>query len=152
MTIAYGRFSLTMLKESVQETAKITAMAMVTIVGAVCFTALFHSMDGDQIIVDFVSHLNLNKWGVYLVIMVLTFVLGAFIDWIAIVLILFPIFLPLIRQYDLDPLWVITCVAVMLQTAFLTRRWAAACSTSRAWHHRACNGATSCAAPCPSWR
>ncbi|PHS70780.1 MAG: C4-dicarboxylate ABC transporter [Alcanivorax sp.] len=120
MTVAYGRFSLTMLKESVQETAKITAMAMVTIVGAVCFTALFHSMDGDQIIVDFVSHLNLNKWGVYLVIMVLTFVLGAFIDWIAIVLILFPIFLPLIRQYDLDPLWVITCVAVMLQTAFLT--------------------------------
>lgn len=120
MTMAYGRFNLRMLRESVFETAKITAMAMITIVGAVCFTALFQSMNGDKVIVDFVNHLNLTKWGVYGVMMALTFVLGAFIDWIAIVLILFPIFMPLIKQYDMDPLWAVTCVAVMLQTAFLT--------------------------------
>lgn len=120
MTIAYGRFSKAMFQKSLEETAKITAMAMITIVGAVCFTALFHSMDGDEIIVDFVNRLNLSKTGVYIVIMALTFILGAFIDWIAIVLILFPIFLPLVRQYDLDLIWVVTSVAVMLQTAFLT--------------------------------
>ena len=51
---------------------------------------------------------------------IIAFILGCFIDWIGIVMILFPIFLPILDHYGFDRLYVVATCAVLLQTCFLT--------------------------------
>jgi tripartite ATP-independent transporter DctM subunit len=120
MTIVYRRFSWKMLADAVYETARITAMALIIIVGATAFTSIFLALNGDTLIQNFVLDLGLSKWGVFFVMMLISFVLGMFIDWIGIVMIIMPIFLPLLQFYEFDLLWVVTVFAVLLQTSFLT--------------------------------
>ena len=50
----------------------------------------------------------------------LVFILGMFLDWTGIVLLSFPIMLPIIAQMGVDVLWFVVMVAVVLQTSFLT--------------------------------
>ena len=52
--------------------------------------------------------------------MVIMFFMGMFIDWTAIVMITFPIFLPIADQLGFDRLWFVVSIAVMLQDSFLT--------------------------------
>src|SRR5699024_9848222 len=52
--------------------------------------------------------------------LLLTFIMGMFIDWVGIVMIIFPVFMPLLETTDFNMLWVVTCIAIMLQTSFLT--------------------------------
>ncbi|MBT2690640.1 TRAP transporter large permease subunit [Bacillus sp. ISL-47] len=120
MAIAYKRFTWKMLADAVYDTAKITAMALVIIVGATAFTSIFLALDGDTLIQNFVVDLGLSKWGVFIAMMLISFILGMFIDWIGIVMIIMPIFLPLLELYNFDLIWVVTVFAVLLQTSFLT--------------------------------
>jgi len=120
MSICYGKFSFKFLQEAVYDTAKTTAMCLIILVGASIFASAFLTLNGDQVLQNFVEALGLGKWGVFAMMFIVTFILGMFIDWIGIVMIIFPIFLPLIEAYDFNMLWVITCLALVLQTSFLT--------------------------------
>jgi len=52
--------------------------------------------------------------------MIVLIILGCLLDWIALLLIVFPIFLPLAEQYGFDKLWFLVVMAVNLQASFLT--------------------------------
>ena len=52
--------------------------------------------------------------------MFVVFVLGCFIDWMGIVMIVVPVFMPVMTYYGFDPLYIISLICVMLQTCFLT--------------------------------
>ena len=54
------------------------------------------------------------------IMMVIVFILGMFIDWLGIVMIVFPIFLPIMDQFGFDRLWLVAITAVLLQTCFMT--------------------------------
>ncbi|WNF36509.1 TRAP transporter large permease subunit [Bacillaceae bacterium IKA-2] len=120
MTFVYRQFSFKMLSESVYDTAKTTAMVMIILVGATAFASMFMALGADKAIQNFVESMGFGKWGIFILLMLVTFILGMFIDWIGIVMIVFPIFLPLMAVYDFDMIWVVTCMALMLQTSFLT--------------------------------
>jgi TRAP-type mannitol/chloroaromatic compound transport system permease large subunit len=64
--------------------------------------------------------LGLGKWGTFWVMMAVVFMLGMFIDWIGIVLICFPLFLPISKEFGFDPIWFVIMIAVNLQASFLT--------------------------------
>lgn len=120
MSILYRRFSWKMVQEAVLDAAKTTGMCMAIMIGAAAFTSMFLGLGGDEAVKRFIILFGLQKWGVYILMMALTFVLGCFLDWIGIVMILLPIFLPLLKDFGFDMLWLITSLAVMLQTCFLT--------------------------------
>ena len=120
LTVFYKRFSLKMIYDSVMETAKTTAMCFVILIGANSFTAVFIGMDGDLLVEGIVKALGLGGWGAYALMMILVFILGCFIDWIGIVMLIFPIFLPIMSSFGFDTLWLVTSIAVLLQTCFLT--------------------------------
>ena len=120
LIIAYGRFSWSSLKDSVLGTAKLTSMAMFIVVGANCFTGVFLGVGGGDVVQEFILALGLGKWGVFAVIMIVLFVMGMFIDWIGIVLITFPIFIPIVKGLGIDVLWFVTMTALILQSSFLT--------------------------------
>ena len=120
LAIFYKQFSWKMLYESLIDTAKTTAMVFIILFGAAAFTGVFMSLDGDQIIADWVLSMGIGKWGAFAIMMVIMFLLGMFIDWLGIVMIVFPIFLPIMDMFGFDRLWIVAVTAVMLQTCFMT--------------------------------
>ncbi len=120
MTIAYGRFSWRMLTQVTLDTARTCAMVMMILVGATCFTGVFMGTGGGRVVSSVILGLGLGKWGTFAAMQVVVFILGMFVDWIGIVYIVFPIFLPICKQLGFDPLWFVVCLAVNLQSSFLT--------------------------------
>jgi len=120
MSFAYKRFSLKMLHQAVVDTAKTTTMCMAIIICAGCFTNMFLGLGGDEVVKRIIVNFGLEKWGVFSLMMILLLILGCFLDWMGIVMIVLPIFLPLMKGYGFDMVWLMAITAVMLQTCFLT--------------------------------
>jgi len=95
-------------------------MVIIILCGATCFTGVFLGIGGADVVTDFVMGLGLGKWGTFWVMMAIVFLLGMFSDWIGIVLICFPHFLPIAKQFGFDPIWFAIMMAVNLQASFLT--------------------------------
>ena len=120
MTVVYGRFTLKGLHSAVMQTARTTSMVLIILVGATCFTGVFLGVGGGDVVQEFIVSIGLGKWGTFIVMMIICFILGMFIDWIGIVMITFPLFLPIADQLGFDRVWFVVTVAVMLQDSFLT--------------------------------
>lgn len=120
MVIVYRRFSWPMLYQAVLSTTLATSMVLMVAVGATCFTAVFIGSGGGQVISDFILGLGLGKWGVLVIMMIINVVLGMFIDWLGIVFITFPVFIPIAESFGFDKLWFVVLTAVLLQNSFLT--------------------------------
>lgn len=120
LAILYKQFSLKMMYESLIDTAKTTAMVFIILFGAAAFTGVFMSLDGDEIISNWVLGMGIGKWGAFAIMMVIMFILGMFIDWLGIVMIVFPIFLPIMDTFGFDRLWLVAVSATLLQTCFMT--------------------------------
>ncbi|MGM9630146.1 TRAP transporter large permease [Butyricicoccus sp.] len=120
LAIFYRQFSLKMLYDSLIDTAKTSAMVFIILFGASAFTGIFMSLDGNQLIADWVVNMGIGKWGAFAIMMLIVFILGMFIDWLGIVMIVFPIFLPIMDMFGFDRLWIVAVTAVMLQTCFMT--------------------------------
>jgi tripartite ATP-independent transporter DctM subunit len=120
MTLAYGKFTWNGLKTAVVNTAKTTSMVIIILVGAACFSSIFMGSGGGEVVQDFIVGIGFGKWGTFIIMMVILFFLGMFIDWIGIIMITFPIFLPIARDLGFDKTWFVVTMAVMLQDSFLT--------------------------------
>ena len=120
MTLAYGKFTLTGLKTAVINTAKTTSMVIIILVGAACFASVFLGSGGGKVVQNLILGIGLGKWGTFIVMMIILFILGMFIDWIGIIMITFPVFLPIAQQLGFDKVWFVVTMAVMLQDSFLT--------------------------------
>jgi tripartite ATP-independent transporter DctM subunit len=120
IVLAYRRFSWGMLREALQGTAKSVAMVMFLIVATNCFTAVFLDFGGGKVIMEYMVASGLGKWGVFFIMMLIIFILGMPIEWVGIIYLVIPIFLPIAIKFGMDPLWFTLCVAVNLQNAFIS--------------------------------
>ena len=127
LTIAIGvvliprsTFSLTALKESVFLTARTTAMVCWLFIGSFLFSAVFAYLGGHEPIEKFVLAMNLNTVGFMILAQIIIFVLGWPLEWTEIIVIFMPIFLPLLKTFNVDPLFFGLLVALNIQTSFLS--------------------------------
>jgi len=120
LAIAYGRFNWTMLKEAVFLTAKTSAMVCWLFVGSGIFAGAFALLGGQEIINNWVLSLDMTPVQFMLMAQVIIFLLGWPLEWTEIIIIFLPIFLPLLTQFNIDPLFFGLLVALNLQTAFLS--------------------------------
>jgi tripartite ATP-independent transporter DctM subunit len=120
MTLAYGKFTFVGLKTAVINTAKTTSMVIIILVGAACFAGVFLGSGGGKVVHNLILGIGLGKWGTFIVMMIILFILGMFIDWIGIIMITFPVFLPIAQHLGFDKVWFVVTMAVMLQDSFLT--------------------------------
>ena len=118
--VAYRKFTLKGLIKIVSDTAKSSAMVLIVMVGANCFTGVFMGLGGGGFVRDFLIGLGMGKWGTFVVMMVITFLLGMFLDWTAIVMLTFPIFLPIVIGLGFEQFWFVVAMAVMMQDSFCT--------------------------------
>jgi tripartite ATP-independent transporter DctM subunit len=119
--IIYEGFNRKVFLECVWSGARTTCMVMSIIIGASVFTAVFLGLGGGDVVKDSIYMFAfLGKWGMLGIMMLLVFIMGFVIDWIAIVYITFPIFLPIAAELGFDPIWFIIMIAVNLQVSFLS--------------------------------
>jgi len=123
-----GRLTLPVVKDVMERSALTGAMLFGIFVTATAFSFVFAFLGGHDLISQFVTGIGMGSWGILLILMLIVFMLGFFLDWIQITLIVLPIFAPIVGMLDfgehvpaasLLP-WFAILVAVNLQTSFLT--------------------------------
>lgn len=102
------------------EASKTTVMVMFVIVGATAFTGVFSRGGGMSFVQQLLMGAPGGEIGVLIVMLFLVFILGMFLDWTGIVLLSFPIMLPIVDAMGHNVLWFVVMNAVILQTSFLT--------------------------------
>ncbi|HPI97481.1 MAG TPA: TRAP transporter large permease subunit [Synergistales bacterium] len=120
IAMVYRNLNWSTVKGAVIETIKVTSMVFFVIVGAQMFTSVFLFMRGGALIESMLLGLGLGKWGVIFIMMFSIFIMGMFLDWIGIVYIVVPIFLPIAVHLGLDPLYFVLLISINLQMSFLT--------------------------------
>ncbi len=120
LTIIQKKFSLKILNEVAQETAKLTAMVFFILLGATTFTLVFRTLGGDDYLQELIITSNLSPLLFLLLVMLVIFIAGFFIDFIEIIFIIVPIVTPIFNALDMNMLWVGILIALNLQTSFLT--------------------------------
>ena len=95
MAAAYRKLNFQVIKDTCFTTAGTFSMVFIVVVGATFFTSVFLGLGCGQVVNNFVLRAPGGKWGAFFVIMFLVFILGMFIDWIGIVLIMIPIVTPI---------------------------------------------------------
>jgi tripartite ATP-independent transporter DctM subunit len=114
------RLSGKVLRETVYETARITAGMMFILVCAQVFALAFRGLGGERLVSDFFQFLPGGVAADIWFMMLVIFILGFFIEWIEISFIAVPLFLPVFIQANVDMVWLATLICVNLQTSFLT--------------------------------
>ena len=107
-------------KEAVFLTAKTTSMVCWLFVGSALFSAVFALLGGQALLEQWVLSLNLTPVQFMILSQAIIFLLGWPLEWTEIIIIFVPIFLPLLKHFNIDPLLWGTLVFVNLQAAFLS--------------------------------
>ncbi len=116
----YRKLNWQTLYQTCLTTLKVTSMILFVALGANLFTAVFFAIGGGRVITEFVTGLGLGGYGILAVILFIIFLLGMFIDWVGILLIMTPIFVPILKMFGFNPLWTGMLIMIILQTSFLT--------------------------------
>ena len=120
LAAAKGTLNRRVLAEAVEETSRTTAFIFAAILGAVCFTLVLRGLGGDELVKRVLLGLPFGPTGIVVCILLATFVLGFFLDWLELTLIILPLVAPVVAALNFDPVWFTVMFAVCLQTSFLT--------------------------------
>lgn len=104
-TFIYERLTLRALMDAVLSAAKISAMILLIMASSKMFSQLLAMTGGVSALTALIGALDLPSWAMLIVLMAFPFVMCMFIDQIALMLIVVPIYLPLVNHIGYDPLW-----------------------------------------------
>jgi len=108
------------MREVLRETTITTGFIFAVMLGATAFALVFRGLDGDVLIEEALLSLPFGPNGIVFSILFATFLLGFFLDWIELTLIILPLVAPVVIGLGFDPVWFTIMFAVCLQTSFLT--------------------------------
>ena len=108
------------LTHVVRETTKTTAFIFAILIGATAYSLVLRGLGGDTLIERTLLDLPFGPTGIIVTILLATFILGFFLDWIELTLIILPLVSPVVMHLGFDPVWFTILFAVCLQTSFLT--------------------------------
>lgn len=115
-----GRLSRGMLSEAAHDTLRVTAMILWITIGARAFISVFVATGGADSILDFVQNLEASRWMILAVMVGILVFLGLFLDEIGIILLCVPVFMPIIKVLEFDPIWFGVLFMITAQMAYIT--------------------------------
>ena len=101
-------------------TLKASAMVLWIIFGATVFVGLYVVEGGQTFVADALQGSGLGRWGILILMQIILVVLGMFLDWVGILLLCVPIFVPIVKALGFDPLWFGVLYLVNMQISFLS--------------------------------
>jgi tripartite ATP-independent transporter DctM subunit len=111
------------LREVMLETSKTTSMVFIILLGAAMLTSAFRGFGGEELVKEFLSGIPGGFWGKFLVVMAVIFLLGFFLDFIEIAVVVVPLVAPILLadpSANITAVWLGVMIGINLQTSFLT--------------------------------
>lgn len=120
--LAWGNRKLdrAVLREVLQETTRTTAFIFAIFLGATAYSLVLRGLGGDELMKALLLGLPFGPDGIIACILFFAFILGFFLDWIEITLIVLPLVAPVVTGLGFNLVWFTVLFAVCLQTSFLT--------------------------------
>jgi tripartite ATP-independent transporter DctM subunit len=119
LAILNGRFSWTLLRQAMGNTARISAMVIFILIGATVFSLVFQGVDGGLWIEHLLSHLPGGQTGFLIFTQVFIFFLAFFLDFFEIAFIVLPLLAPVAAKLGIDLVWFGVLICVNVQTSFM---------------------------------
>lgn len=114
------RLTIENLKDTMNDTAKLTVMVVFLLIGSTVFSLVFRGVYGDEWIDNLLLNIPGGKWGLLFIANLVIFILGFFIDFFEIVFIVIPMIAPTAAKLGIDMVWFGVMIGMNLQASFLT--------------------------------
>ena len=111
------------LRQVMSETAKMTSMVFIILIGAAMLTSAFRAFGGEELVRQFLTGLPGGFWAQFIVVMLVIFLLGFFLDFIEIAVVVVPLVAPILLsnpEANVTAVWFGVMVGLNMQTSFLT--------------------------------
>jgi len=118
--IAYGKFNLQNLVAILKRTLSTIGMAMFIVVCASFFTTVFMGLGGGDLVKETILNVGGGKAGAIAMMLGIVVIMGMFMDWIAILYIVVPLYSPVVAMLGIDPLWFAIMYCIALKISYTT--------------------------------
>lgn len=116
-----GRLTWRVLEDTLRNTLSVSCMFMWIILAALCFGAVFDGLGAVHAIKSlFLERWGLSPWGVLVMMQVTYLLMGMFLDDTAMLIIVAPLYVPLIISLGFDPVWYGVLYTITCQIAYMT--------------------------------
>ncbi len=120
LAILNRQMNTSVLKEVLLETTRTTGYIFGVLIGATAYALVLRGLGGDDLIERALLGLPFEPTGIIITILLATFILGFFLDWLELTLIILPLVSPVVSDLGFNLIWFTILFAVCLQTSFLT--------------------------------
>ena len=120
MALAYRKLTPKVFKDVTMSSVLVTGQVLLMIVFCSAFVGIFVRGGGMEVVEKLIMNTPGGKWGIFIAIQLIIFILGGPLDWMGVVLIVVPIVTPIGTALGFDPLWWAIVICVNLQTSFLS--------------------------------
>ncbi len=120
LALKQKQLSIETLRAVVYQSARISAMVFMILIGASLFSLVFRGYGGDEYVQSLLATLPGGKVVALLTVMLVLFLLGFILDFIEITYVVIPIVGPILLAMGINPIWLGVMIAINLQTSFLT--------------------------------
>ena len=120
LAIMYRQFSFGLLNETILKTLKVTCMIIMILLGGNMFAGVFVASGGVVVAEELIRNADLTPWLTVFAFLFICFLAGFVLDWISVLLIFIPVFIPIVKSMGFDPVWFCVMFLVVIQTSYLT--------------------------------
>jgi TRAP-type mannitol/chloroaromatic compound transport system permease large subunit len=120
LSFAKRRLSTLQLSQALDSTSRLCAFVMFILIGARVFALTFYGISGDRWVKELMLGLPGGETGFLIVVTIIVFILGCFLDFFEIAFVLVPLLAPVAEELGIDLIWFGVLLGVNLQTSFLT--------------------------------
>lgn len=119
MAVSRGRFSVSLLRQAMDTTTKLSCFVVFILVGSTIFSLSFRGINGDVWVEQLLTSVPGGQWGFLIVVSLLTFFLAFFLDFFELAFIIVPLIGPVADKLGIDLIWFGILLAVNMQTSFV---------------------------------
>lgn len=121
LAAVYGRLTIPNMKKALYSMAKTVGMVFLIMLFAGFFTTAFMALGGGEAVEGLILGLSGgNKLATITIMLGIVFILGMFMDWIGMLLVIVPIFVPIVNSVGAEPVWFAILFCIMLQLSYIT--------------------------------
>jgi TRAP-type mannitol/chloroaromatic compound transport system permease large subunit len=120
MAGAKRKLNFASLRQALDSTAKLACFVLFILIGSTVFSFTFNAADGHKWVEHLFDKVPGGQLGFLIVVNILVFILGCFIDFFEIAFIVIPLLAPVAEKMGIDLIWFGVIIAMNLQTSFLT--------------------------------
>ena len=114
------KFSWKVLNESVTGTCRMSAMVLWIFLGAVLYSHIYSAMGAADMVAEFFTSLDVNRWVMMAAMQIVMIILGCFMDPGGIIVICIPVFMPIIEKLGFDPIWFGILFVINMELGYIT--------------------------------